>query len=299
MFKSIIDDVKRNFESGNMITRLIVVNVIIFIVLVLLRVFTFSFTTNTNSSIYTTLVHEYLATPGYWKELLVKPWTLFTSMFIHEGIWHLAWNMIVLYWFGRIVGDLLGDRKILPLYILGGIAGAVIFTLTFSLIYGFNSSFAVGASAGVMAIVVAAGVTSPDYMIHLPLIGAVRLKYVVLFVIIMNLIGTMGSKSGGAFAHLGGAILGGLYVTQLRNGRDIGDWVNNVADWFVELFRREPKPQSNLKVVHRKNTPSKKKANRSVDLQSEVDRILEKIKVKGFDQLSDEEKEILYKASKN
>jgi hypothetical protein len=218
-------------------------------------------------------------------------------MFIHEGIWHVAWNMIVLYWFGRVVGDLLGDRKILPLYILGGAVGSLVFCLAFSIIYGFNAAYAVGASAGVMAVVMAAGVTSPDYIFHLPIVGAVKLKYIVLVILVMDLLGTIGSNSGGAFAHLGGALLGGVYVTQLRNGRDIGEWVNKIVDWVSELFRREPK--SHLKVVHKKASPKKKAQKRSVDLQSEVDRILEKIKVKGFDQLTDEEKEVLYKASKN
>ena len=297
MFDSIVRDIQHSFRSGNMITRLIFVNAIVFVVFVLLRVFTYSFTTNTNSSIYTTIVHEYLATPGYWKELLFKPWTILTSIFVHEGIWHIAWNMLVLYWFGRIVGDLLGDRKILPLFLLGGILGAIVFNAAFSLIYGLNMAYAVGASAGVMAIVVAAGVTSPDYIFHLPLIGGVRLKYIVLAIIVMDILGTIGSNSGGAFAHLGGAILGAYYVNQLRKGIDIGEWINSLMDLVVSKFDR--KPQSSLKVVHKRRYPQQTQKSTNSGSQLEIDTILEKIKHKGIDSLSDEEKDVLYRASKS
>ncbi len=300
MFQSIIQDAKDNFRSGTMITQLIMINVIIFIVLVLLKVFTYNFSMNTDSWIYTQIVKEWLSTPGYWKELMVKPWTLVTSMFLHQGVWHLAWNMIVLYWFGRILGDLLGDRRVLPLYILGGLVGALVFTLSYTMIYGPNEAHALGASAAVCAIVLGTAVTSPDYTIQLIFLGMVKIKWIALAIIVIDLLGTTGGNSGGAFAHLGGAFIGYMYVSQLRNGRDIGEWVNTVFDWCKSLFSPSQRPKANMTVASR-NTDRQRSAkpSRSPQTQADVDRILEKIKLNGYDSLTDEEKEILYKASKD
>ncbi len=300
MFQSIIQDAKDNFRTGTMITQLIMINVVIFIVLVLLKVFTYNFTMSKDSWIYTQIVQEWLSTSGYWKELIVKPWTLFTSMFLHKGVWHLAWNMIVLYWFGRILGDLLGDRRVLPLYILGGLVGAVIFTLSYSLIYGVNDAHALGASAAVSAIVLGAAVTSPDYTIQLIFLGMVKIKWIALAIIVIDLLGTTGGNSGGAFAHLGGAFIGYMYVSQLRSGRDIGAWINTIVDWVQALFSPPERPKAKMTVASR-NTDRRKstKPSRSQETQADVDRILDKIKQKGYDSLSDEEKEVLYRASKD
>jgi membrane associated rhomboid family serine protease len=300
MFRSIYDDVKEYFRSGNMVTRIILVNCIVFIVLVLLKFFTYDFPNRSDSQFFTSLTQNYLSTPGYWKTLLTHPWTLVTSMFLHLGVWHIAWNLLVLSWFGRIVGDLLGDRRILPLYILGGLCGSLVFVIVSSYYYPGNSYHLMGASAGVMAIVVAAGVTSPDYLYHLPIIGAIKLKFIVLVVIVLDLLGTMSGNSGGAFAHLGGGFLGWLFVTQLRNGKDIGAWIEKLQQWIVALFERnEVKPKSPLKVVHKNKQTITKQTLSNIDMRSEVDRILEKIKQQGFEKLTDTEKDVLFKASKN
>lgn len=299
MFQSIYDDIKQYFRSGNMVTRLILINCIVFITLVLLKILTYSFATKSDSSFYISLTQEYLATPGYWKTLVTHPWTLFTSMFVQLRVWHLAWNMLVLHWFGRIVGDLLGDRRILPLYILGGVFGSMVFVVVSSYFYGMNGHHLIGASAGVMAIVVASGVTSPDYLYHLPVIGAVKIKFLILAVIVIDILGTMSGNSGGSFAHLGGAFIGYVFVTQLRKGNDMGSWINSIVDLFNGKKLKLKSTKSNLKVVYKNpSTPTTKSAPKK-NIQEEVDRILEKIKKKGYEQLTAEEKDVLYRASKN
>lgn len=133
---------------------------------------------------------------------------MFTSMFLHEGFWHLLWNMLFLYWFGRIVGDFIGDQRILPLYLLGGLTGAVVFFISANLLpYGMGGRFALGASAGVMAIVVAAGTISPDYIMRLLLLGDVKLKYIVAVLVFLDLILIPNGGNTGALRSPGRSFL--------------------------------------------------------------------------------------------
>jgi len=216
------------------------------------------------------------------------------------------WNMLFLYWFGRIVGDLIGDHRILPLYIMGGLTGALAFFLSANAIgYGGGSTvYALGASGAVMALVTSAGVLAPDYRMHLILIGEVKLKWVVAALIFLDLIGTASNiNTGGHFAHLGGVIFGWFYIVQLREGRDPGAWVQQIMDGISGLFRAQKstgKSGSRMKVVHRKEgsrSTGYTAPQRTADFQAELDRILDKIKATGYDSLSDEEKEFLYQAS--
>lgn len=307
MFGSIIDDVKKSFRSGSMITRLIMLNAIVFITLVLIKVFSYNWTAQTDSTFYTTLVEKYLALSPIWSEALMKPWTFFTYMFLHLGMWHIVWNMLVLYWFGRIVGDLIGDKRILPIYIMGGLFGAVVY-LTASALTGWTGgSMLLGASAGVMAMVLAAASTSPDYMMRLLILGDVKLKYIALAVLVMDLLGTTMGNSGGSFAHLGGALFGFLYVLNLRNGNNLGRPVEVVQEWIEDLSsgktRKIRKPKTKLKVAHRSTLVSTKKTDntstpKAAQSNTTVDKILDKIKKSGIESLTSEERDILDKASK-
>lgn len=286
MFKSIVDDVKYEMRFGNTISKLIVVNITVFILIVLVKVFSAPAT-----GFYSEFL-GYLALPGgSFATLLSRPWTIFTHMFLHEGFWHIAWNMLMLYWFGRIVGDLIGDSKILSIYILGGVAGAA-----FYLIFSFSlesASLALGASAAVMAFVVSAGFISPNYNMALVLIGDVKLKYVVLFILLLDVfLLSQNSNSGGRIAHFGGAVFGGLYVYLLQQGIDLTNCFNSSSN---SKKITPVKNKNSLRVVHR-STPDELKAQNV--RQEKVDEILEKISKKGFDKLTEEEKEYLYLASK-
>lgn len=296
MFKSLIEDLKHNYNYGNMVTRLIIINVAVFVVTALTKAFA--------PTVYNSVILEYLAVPADLWKLLTRPWTLLTHMFVHSGGWHLIWNMLMLYWFGRIVGDLLNDRRIWPLYLLGSLVGAAAFILSYQLMGSAVGARAVGASAGIMAIVAAAGAIAPDYQLRLLLLGDVKLKYIVAVLVFVDILSAGGhANAGGAIAHLGGAGLGFLFVYMLRNGTDITEGVIRSMNWLSSLVRddgsgsqRQPK-RSPLTVSHKASSASS--TSKSASLQDEVDKILEKIKLSGYESLSSEEKQILFKASKD
>ena len=291
---SIIDDIKQSFRSGNMITRIIIVNVAAFMFLALFNAFA--------PALYERFSH-WMYLPSTPLKLVTRPWTLITYMFSHVGLWHMAFNMLILYWFGRIVGDLLNDRRILPLYFLGGIAGAVFYFLAANFLPNVMHGNLHGASAAVLCIVSAAAMTSPDYIVRLLFLGDVKIKWIALFVIFINILGTTNQENiGGTWAHLGGLAFGIFYVWKLRSGSDVTEPMQDTIAWVADrLEGKSKKKKSALKVSHvakqRKEVRKKRKVSNG-DLQGQVDRILDKIKVNGYDSLSDEEKEILFRASK-
>jgi len=294
---SIIDDIKHNFRSGHMITRIIIINVAAFMFLALFNAFV--------PSVYAAF-SNWVYIPSDPIKLLTRPWTILTHMFAHVGMWHMAFNMLILYWFGRIVGDLLNDRRVLPLYILGGLAGAVFYFLAANLLPNVAGGNAHGASAAVLCIVAAAAMTSPDYTVRLLFLGDVKIKWIALAVVFVNLLGTQSTvNTGGSWGHLGGLVFGFFYVWKLRQGSDITEPMQDTIAWVASKFDGSPKQKkrkrSPLKVTHVSPKRTSKKSapiTKATDLQKQVDVILDKIKVKGYDSLTDEEKEILFKASK-
>lgn len=294
MMTSIIDDIKQSFRSGNMITRIIIINVAVFMFLALFNAFI--------PSLYK-ILSNWIYIPSSPLKLLTRPWTILTHMFSHLGMWHMAFNMLILYWFGRIVGDLLNDRRVLPLYILGGFAGAVFYFLASNFLPNVGSGNAHGASAAVLCIVAAAAMTSPDYTMRLLFLGDVKLKWIALAVIFVNILGTQGNvNTGGSWGHLGGLAFGIFYVWKLRKGSDITEPMQETIAWVADRLDGAPKrKKTTLKVTHvsTKKRPVKRKPTKaSADLQQQVDMILDKIKLQGYDSLTDEEKEILFRASK-
>jgi len=310
MVQSIWEDVKREFSYGNMVTRIIIVNVAIYLFVNIVYLLLFlGFGHSSLNEIYAPFLHFFCISSD-WIHNLTHPWVFFTHMFLHDGFWHILWNMLLLYWFGRIVGDFLGNQRILPLYLMGGLAGAVAYFISVPFLP--VGSFALGASAAVMAIIVAAGVISPDYIMRLFLIGDVKLKYIVAFLVLMNLfLIPGGGNTGGYVAHLGGAAFGWLFVFQLRQGQDWSIPVNNLLDRITNFWNRlisgkiMEKPRRKPRVVY-KNTSANKRSNRgssrsdsmSKSHQEQLDAILDKIKQSGYESLSEEEKEFLFNASK-
>ena len=294
MFRSIVDDIQTQFRTGNMITRLIILNIGIWAVMALLKSFS-----PADSSFYPTLV-EYLAIPGDPMTLLLRPWTIITHMFIHADFWHVFWNMIILYWFGRIVGDLVGDKHILPVYFAGGMAGALAYLVSHQLMPGVVGPYALGASAAVMALVMAAGRIAPDYLMHLILIGAVKLKFIVLALVFFDLLGAGGSSNtGGHIAHLAGVAMGWYFVSQMGSRGDLSSRFGAFAQWLGGIFApatSKPAKKGNLTVKY-KSDRLQKTTDSSDSLEQQVDGILEKIKVSGFESLTKEEREILARAS--
>lgn len=294
MFKSIFNDIKTSFDYGNMVIKLLIINIAVFVITSLLNAFF--------PTLYVTSIQPYLALPGDLLMLVYRPWTLITHMFLHQGMWHLIGNMITLYWFGNIAGDLLGDRKILPIYILGGLLGATFYLISFQFLPNIGS-FALGASAAALAIVFTAVATAPDYGIHLILLGRVRIKFIGLFILFIDIIGTQGNvNSGGHIAHLGGTIFGFLFVYLLKEGTDLSVYFNNFIDFLRFRKRVKTVRKAKLKIAHKSdiliNSASRQPIENS-NISIKVDLILEKIKKTGYDSLSEEEKDVLYKASKN
>lgn len=318
MFRSIWDDVKREFNYGNMVTRIIMVNVGVFIFVHLVHFFLWVSMQRSGtppSVLFQNFIHFFCVSAD-WKFLLTHPWGIVTHMFLHQGVFHILWNMLFLFWFGRIVGDFISNERVLPLYLLGGLAGAAMYLITEN-VYSTGSSFALGASAAVMAIVVAAGTISPDYIVRLLFLGNIKLKYIVIFLVLLDIIAVpnSGGNTGGAFGHLGGALFGFVFVRQLREGNDMAVPVNNFFDriirFFTNLFQPDP-VRKGPRVVYKRPTKervvkgngggkAKKSAgSRHTDLshQEQLDAILDKIKQTGYESLSPEEKEFLFKASK-
>jgi membrane associated rhomboid family serine protease len=299
MFKSIIDDIKQNFAIGNMVMKLIIVNVLIFAVAALLIAFgalyPFSEFIYNNFSIS--------ADPG---KFLYKPWTLITNMFLHTGLFHILWNMVGLNLFGRIVGDLLGDKRVLPLYIFGGLVAGLTFIVS-SQIRGMELAYALGASGSIMAFAMTAGLIAPNYLVRLLLIGDVKIKYIVLAFLFFDIIGSQGMEnSGGHYAHLGGMLAGFLFIFLYKKGFDI----LMPFDSFFNLLSKgnesiKPVTRAKMKVEHRSETlvsqqqkKMKMPLSEEFSFQERLDHILDKINIKGYNKLSEEEKIFLREASK-
>lgn len=291
---NIIDEIKKLFKSGNIIIKVIFINVAVFIAINLLNVIFFLFNLQGN----TFSLIPYLAVPADLSQLLFKPWTIITYMFLHESFFHILFNMLWFYWFAQIFLQYFDERKLVGLYILSGISGALLYILAFNLLPVFSSvlpvAFALGASASVLGIVIAISLYKPDYTIHLMFIGPVRLKYIALFTILIDILSIASSNSGGYIAHLGGAMFGYLFVRSYNKGNDLTKSINKVIDWFVTAF----KPRERMRVEYKRPKTdfqyNKEKANN----QKEVNRILDKISKSGYDSLTKKEKEILFKAGK-
>ena len=290
MIDSLLSDIKGQIRFGNMITKLIIVNIFVFILITVVGAFTYG---GQSSPSFLKLIHV-LALSSDTMSVIKKPWSIVSHMFLHQGFWHLFWNMLILYWFGRIVGDLLGDRRILPLYLVGGLSGAIFFIVFANLINQY-AGYALGASAAVMCIVMASGFTAPYYRLNLLLIGEVKLMYVVaaLFFLDIAMI-SQNSNAGGHFAHIGGALFGGGYVYIMqRYGIDL---LSNFSS-FIDRTNAGQNRKRHTKIFDISSAKSNAPPGGNVS-QVEIDKILDKIKVSGIYSLNEEEKDVLYKASK-
>ncbi len=295
MFQSIWDDIKREFQSGNMLTRIIIVNIAFWAAMILAKVFL--------GEAYNSFSHYLMLSSG-WENFLFRPWTWFTHMFLHEGLWHILFNMLILYWFGKIVGDFIGDYRVLPLYLIGGLAGAVFYFLGVNLVSPNEVHYALGASAAATCFITAAATLSPNYEMRLLLLGNIKIKYIALFVLLFDFAGIASNyNTGGHFGHLGGYLMGIIYVLALRNGEDLATPFNslfNKTKTVVSDRKRTPTPARKVYVRHRSygHKQEQLKDYHGMSHQEKLDAILEKIKESGYDNLSDDEKDFLFEASK-
>jgi len=287
------DDIKKIFRSGSNLTRLIYINTGVFILITLTAVIGFLLT---NPDISAKAL-DLFSVPSSVKALLLRPWTIISYMFVHKDIWHILFNMLWLYWFGKIFLEYLDQRKLVAVYILGGISGAAVYILSFNVFPAFTGivadSVAIGASASVMAIVIAIAAYVPDYTIQLFLFGRIKIKYMALAIFVFTSVMDFSVNSGGKLAHIGGALFGYLYTLNIRQGRDIGRGFNKVLDFLATLF----KPRKKLKVTHKKPANEYEYNKVRTQHQALINTILDKISKGGYDSLTKEEKETLFKES--
>ncbi|HLG35068.1 MAG TPA: rhomboid family intramembrane serine protease [Bacteroidia bacterium] len=294
MATSFRDELRNTFRSGDTLNILLLLNVGVFLVIRIIDAVLGLFMVSYFGS--ETLV-SYLAVPASPDNLLWKPWTLITYQFLHYDFLHILFNLLWLFWMGKIFVEYLGMKKLLSVYILGGIAGAILFIIAYNLFPLFGSTVsqaqALGASASVLAITVAIAVFVPDYTIHLLLIGPVRLKYLALVTILLDIISISGSNAGGHIAHLGGAIFGFVYASNLKKGINIAQWFETFAQWLKSLpgkrkmkVVKKARPLSDEDFLHNKKVT-----------QEKIDDILEKISRSGYGSLTSEERDMLFNFS--
>lgn len=300
--QSATDRFKNLLNLNSPLFRLILANVFIWFVLqlILLAGHLSQSPGSQGELLFQNSILDWIGVPASVPELMRKPWTIITYMFVHEGFWHLFFNMLWLFWFGKIFMEFSPGRKIYTVYFLGGICGALTFMLAYNVFPVFQNSIGsattIGASASVLAITIATAVLVPSYTIHLMFIGPLKIKYIAIISVILDILQIRSGNAGGHFAHLGGAISGALYILLVRN---------NIPQWFglsflnslrKGSFRRKP-----LRKVHSSNRPlTDDEYNRQKAIkQQKLDHILDKISRSGYTSLSAEEKEILFNSSKN
>jgi len=301
MTNPFIQDIKNQYKNGSALIKLLFINGGVFVALHVFSLILWAF----NISNGTAVLLHWMALPADFSQLVVKPWTLISYMFLHEGIWHLAMNMVILYFGSQIFLQYLSEKKLVTLYVLGGLAGGFLYVLAFNLLPVFEPilpvSIALGASASVIAILVAAATYVPNFVVRLMFIGNVKLKYVAMGYIVWDVISIQGNNSGGHIAHLGGALFGFVFIQQIKKGNDFTLGFSRFLAYLKAVLTSMFKPKSKLKVVYKKQ--GKSKTNKAynaqkVNNQKKIDQILDKISKSGYDSLTAEEKAILFDASK-
>jgi len=300
---NIVDDIKREFaKSENSLVKIILINTAVFLVLLLAKII---LTLSQSAHIYSWIM-GLLQLPASTIDFAYRPWTLITYFFTHDDIFHILFNMLFLYWFGKLVDEYLGAKRVIALYLLGGIFGGVIYIVIYNMLPYFQphleQSKMLGASAAAFAVAVGASTLLPNYTFNLIFLGPIRIKFIALFYIILSLAQTVGPNAGGNLAHLGGALVGYVFIKLLQNGTDLGKPLYAVMNGWSRLFRKRPAMQVTYreKQVYRSTSVySSASSSATIEMpnQTEIDTILDKISKSGYESLTKEEKQKLFKAS--
>lgn len=301
----LFDDFRSEFSKpNNTLVQLILINTVVFLVLLLAKV---GLTMAQKPEVYDFIMAQ-LTIPSGIVSFLHKPWTLITYFFTHEDIFHILYNMLFLYWFGRLVDEYLGNRRLVGLYVMGGIAGGLLFLLMYNTVpYFQNPSSSIpmlGASGAAFSVAVGAATLLPNYTFHLLFLGPVRIKYIVFFFITFSVAKSVGANAGGELSHIGGALMGFFYVKLLQNGTDLGRPIY----WLMEGWSNMLRPKPAVKVSYRQRSNASPQASPyasagsppsslSTPDQDEVDMILDKISRSGYESLTRDEKQKLFRAS--
>jgi len=281
----------QRFRSADNLLRLIYINVGVWVVLALLSLVLKLFTLSDG------VLVDWLATPSNVMLLLRRPWTLLSYMVVHKAFFHLFFNMLCLYWFGKVFLMQHSEKQLVGLYVVGGLFGALVYVLSYNFFPLYadvrHYSTLIGASASVMAIIVASAMQMPNMQMRVLLIGNVSLKYIALVTVLVSFLGITSENAGGELAHLGGALAGYLFVVFLRRGSDLTIWFSRLVDWLSRLFTPSKRKRSKF---HYKRPVSDAEYNEQKASHNEqVDLILDKIKRSGYESLTNDEKELLFR----
>lgn len=291
---AIIDEIKASFKKGSPLTRLIYINLAFFVLVNLVEVFYYLLNRHPSYPNFLLL----FAVPADLGQLASRPWSIITYMFLHKNFLHILFNILWLYWFGKVFLEYLDARKLVGVYLLGGLSGAVLYIAAFNFFPVFSQelglSYALGASASVMAIVIAIAAYVPNYTMNLLFLGRVKIIYIAIIGFLITSVFDFSINTGGKIAHIGGGLFGYLYVLRYKQGKDMTRGINRLLEGLFSLFKPKPK----IRVTHRNTDTDLDYNARKVDEQKEVDRILDKIAKSGYSSLSNKEKEILFRQSK-
>ncbi len=283
-----IDKIFRKWATTDLLTKLIAINAAVFLTLGVAGIVASLSGGNINRMI------DWLALPSDHIQLLRHPWTIVTYMFTQYDVWHILFNMLTLFWFGRLFCYHCTPRQLVALYIYGGLVGGAFYVAAAQLFSAIAGTL-VGASASVMAIVIAIAVLMPDHEIYMLLFGGVKLKWVAIGAVAIFAIGLVGQNAGGHVAHLGGIGAGLLFGLMMKRGTDITRPLNRLIDSTVSLMK-------NIRPKRRKKIS--RKPNRQTEINNEqysearLDIILDKIKKSGYSSLTSDEKRFLFNASR-
>lgn len=281
---NIFQDLKNTYQGGGLIQRLIFWIIGVFVIMMLLKV--------VSLSAYDFLLN-WLSLSSNHLSVLYKPWTLVTYSFLHAGVIHLLLNVIMLYFVGQLFTTFFSQRQFLACYLSGAILGGI-FYLVGSIFLNVGPIL-VGASAGVLATLVAIVTYSPYMQVRVLLFGQVKIWYIAAFIIILDIIQLSGSNIGGHLAHLGGAFMGFLYIKLYLYQKDFSVYLNKIDG----VFAKKQKPTfSKVYRNNKKTSASTFNTKSASDTQKQIDAILDKISKSGYDSLTKQEKDFLFTAGK-
>lgn len=293
-------DARNFFRQKTVLSYLVIINIFVWIVIQIIRVLTFLLDNPDASTVFSSVV-DYLAVPASLHLLLQRPWTLITYMFLHVGIWHILFNMLWLFWFGRIFLEYMTEKQMLWVYILGGLTGAFAYIFAFNVFPVFQpmvmNSYALGASASVMAVVTAIAFYVPNYTLYLLFFGRVKIIYIAIALFVIDFFTIPGGNAGGQIAHIGGALLGFIYVRSIRPASSGSYGIKaSFSSWFSRMFVIKKKSPASGR-ASRRPLSDEEFNQQKAHQQKRIDMILDKISKGGYDSLTREEKEFLFKSS--
>ncbi len=280
------DTLKNRFDQFNIAEKIIVLNVVFFVIPFFIRTLFYLFNIPANSFFSFFELSPHIST------FITQPWTLITYGFLHGSIGHILWNMLLLYYSSQFFLNLFSSSRFINVYFLGILTGGVLFLVSYFLFPVFKGQYPplVGSSAGVMAILIFSCTYMPYQEVRI-LFFNLKLMYLGIGLVVLDILQIPTSNAGGHIAHLGGAFLGYIFASQLQKGTDIGVRFERLWRWLIKFVQ----PTSKLKTVHRRKRSPK---TAKFDDQQKIDAILDKISASGYDSLTAKEKEFLFKSGK-